>query len=68
MADGTTLRLALIRNNVKLDPAEARRLYRRLAFRRLYRVERHLWPLEQSGRHSRDELAAIRKKVETFYY
>lgn len=67
MRDGTPLSSALRVNGVKLGKAESYRLYRQRAFQRMLRVERHMWPLEQSGRHTPEELDAIRKKVETFW-
>lgn len=63
MADGTTLRMALLLNGVSLSNPEIRRLYRLVEFQRLYRVERRIHQLEKWGRIPQDGLERTRKRL-----
>jgi hypothetical protein len=63
MADGTTLRMALLLNSIRLDACEIRRLYRLVEFRRLYSLERRMYQLQKWGRIPQDELERTRKRL-----
>lgn len=63
MANGTTLRTALRLNNLTLEDSEMRLLYKNLEFRKMYRVERHLFMYNQFGKRPQTELERIRKNL-----
>lgn len=64
MANGTTLRMALIWNGIQLTPSEIRLLYKNLEFRRMYRLERHLYMLNEFGKRPPTEMERLRKALE----
>ena len=64
MADGTPLKMALIWNRITLDAAERRKLYRNREFRKLYRIERQLYMLNEYGKRPLTEMEAIRRNFE----
>jgi hypothetical protein len=64
MADGTTLRMALMWERIQLDRTDMRKLYRNLEFRRMYRLERHLYMLNEYGRKPKTEMERLRKVLE----
>ena len=64
MADGTTLPIALMWNRITLSKAERRKLYRNREFRKLYRLERHLYMLNEYGKRPETEMERIRKNFE----
>lgn len=63
MANGTTLRTALRLNNLALAHREMRLLYKNLEFRKMYRVERHLFMYNEYGKRPQTELERIRKNL-----
>jgi hypothetical protein len=64
MANGTTLKWALIRNGISLSDAERRKLYRNREFIRLYTIERNLYMLNEYGKRPESEMERIRKSFE----
>jgi hypothetical protein len=64
MRDGTTLEMALMWNRITLDKAERRKLYRNREFRKLYRIERQLYMLNEYGKRPLTEMERIRKNLE----
>jgi len=64
MADGTTLRLALMWEGLQLSHAEMRLLYKNVEFRRMYRLERHLYMLNEYGKRPQTEVERLRKALE----
>jgi len=64
MADGTTLRMALMWERIQLDHAEILQLYKNTEFRKMYRLERHLYMLNEYGRKPKTEMERLRKALE----
>jgi hypothetical protein len=64
MADGTTLRHALMWEGLHLSGAEIHALYKNLEFRKMYRLERHLHMLNEYGRKPQTEMDRLRKALE----
>jgi len=64
MADGTTLRMALMWEGVQLSHADMRLLYKNVEFRRMYRLERHLYMLNEYGKRPQTEMERLRKALE----
>jgi hypothetical protein len=64
MADGTTLRHALMWEGLHFTNAEIHALYKNLEFRRMYRLERHLYMLNEYGKRPQTEIDRLRKALE----
>jgi hypothetical protein len=64
MADGTTLRMALMWEGLKFSDAEIHALYKCAELRRMYRLERHLYMLNDYGRKPQTEMDRLRKALE----
>jgi hypothetical protein len=64
MADGTTLRRALLWERIELPRSEIRLLYKNVEFRRMYRLERHLYMLNEYGKRPQTEMERLRKALE----
>jgi hypothetical protein len=64
MANGTTLRMALVWNGIQLTHEQIRLLYKNLEFRRMYRLERHLYMLNEFGKRPQTEMERLRKALE----
>ena len=64
MADGTTLRNALMWERIQLSPEQIRLLYKNVEFRKMYRLERHLYMLNEFGRKPQTEMDRLRKALE----
>jgi hypothetical protein len=64
MANGTTLRMALIWNGIQLTPGQIRLLYKNLEFRKMYRLERAMYMYNEFGKRPETELERIRKNLE----
>lgn len=64
MANGTSLRNALLWNRIQVDEREIHNLYKNVEFRRLYRLERHMFMYTEYGKRPQSELEAIRKNFE----
>jgi hypothetical protein len=64
MANGTTLRMALLWNRIQLTREQLRLLYKNVEFRRLYRLERAMFMYNEFGKRPPTELERIRKNLE----
>jgi hypothetical protein len=64
MADGTTLRMALTWEGLHFTRPEIHALYKNLEFRKMYRLERHLYMLNEYGRKPQTEMDRLRKALE----
>ena len=64
MADGTTLRMALMWEGLHFAKTEIHALYKNLEFRKMYRLERHLYLLNEYGRKPQTEMDRLRKALE----
>ena len=64
MANGTTLRNALLWNRIQVGEREIHNLYKNVEFRRLYQLERHMFMYTEYGKRPQSELEAIRKNFE----
>jgi hypothetical protein len=64
MANGTSLRNALLWNRIQVTEREIKNLYKNVEFRRLYRLERHMFMYTEYGKRPQTELEAIRKNFE----
>ena len=67
MADGTTLRKALLWNRIILSERDIRRLYQSREFVRLYKIERHVYMHSNYGRRAQTELERHRNMAERMF-
>jgi len=67
MANGTSLRNALMWNHISLNDLEIHNLYKNVEFRRLYKLERHMFMYTEYGKRPQSELEAIRKNFERLW-
>lgn len=64
MADGTTLRNALMWEGLKFTDSEIHALYKYAELRRMYHLERHLYMLNEWGRRPKTEMERLRRELE----
>lgn len=64
MANGTPLRMALLWNRINVGEREIHNLYKNVEFRRMYKLERHMFMYTEYGKRPQSELEAIRKNFE----
>ena len=64
MANGTSLRNALLWNRIQVSEREIKNLYKNVEFRRMYKPERLMFMYTEYGKRSQSELEAIRKNFE----
>jgi len=64
MANGTSLRNALLWKRIQVSEREIKNLYKNVEFRRLYKLERHMFMYTEYGKRPQSELEAIRKNFE----
>ena len=64
MANGTSLRSALLWNRIPVGEREIKNLYKNVEFRRLDKLERHMFMYTGYGKRPQSDLEAIRKNFE----
>ncbi len=64
MGNGTSLRNALLWNRIQVSEREIKNLYKNVEFRRLYKLERHMFMYTEYGKRPQTDLEAIRKNFE----